>query len=102
MRFTAASLLLLPLVALASPIAQPTLAPLEAPSGGDHIDDAYIVVFKKGVDASQIALHIGEVQELHAASVSIAISLCHLMAIIGRRRPSLRGLLRGPILMDDS
>lgn len=77
MRFTAASLLLLPLVALASPIAQPTLAPLEAPSGGDHIDDAYIVVFKKGVDASQIALHIGEVQELHAASVSIAISLCH-------------------------
>ncbi|AFR97590.1 cerevisin [Cryptococcus neoformans C23] len=68
MRFTAASLLLLPLAALASPIAQPSLAPLEAPSGGDHIDDAYIVVFKKGVDVNQIALHIGEVQELHAAS----------------------------------
>ncbi|KIR35938.1 cerevisin [Cryptococcus deuterogattii MMRL2647] len=68
MRFTAAiSLLLLPLAALASPIAQPTLAPLEATSG-DHIDDAYIIVFKKGVDVNQIALHIGQVQELHAAN----------------------------------
>lgn len=74
MRFTAAiSLLLLPLAALASPIAQPTLAPLEATSG-DHIDDAYIIVFKKGVDVNQIALHIGQVQELHAANVSIPIS----------------------------
>lgn len=92
MRFTAASLLLLPLAALASPIAQPSLAPLEAPSGGDHIDDAYIVVFKKGVDVNQIALHIGEVQELHAASVSIAISsLAHLTGIIGRKHPSLQG-----------
>nr|KIR49567.1 cerevisin [Cryptococcus bacillisporus CA1280] len=68
MRFAAAvSLLLLPLAALASPIAQPILAPLEATSG-DHIDDAYIIVFKKGVDVNQIALHIGQVQELHAAN----------------------------------
>lgn len=73
MRFTAAvSLLLLPLAALASPIAQPTLAPLEATSG-DHIDDAYIIVFKKGVDVNQVALHVGQVQELHAANVSITI-----------------------------
>lgn len=92
MRFTAAvSLLLLPLAALASPIAQPTLAPLEATSG-DHIDDAYIIVFKKGVDVNQIALHIGQVQELHAASVSIAISSLPLMGIIGPRRPSFAGL----------
>lgn len=73
MRFTAAvSLLLLPLAALASPIAQPTLAPLEATSG-DHIDDAYIIVFKKVVDVNQVALHVGQVQELHAANVSITI-----------------------------
>ncbi|WVO16533.1 hypothetical protein L204_104212 [Cryptococcus depauperatus] len=66
MRLFAASLLLLPFVAVATPIAN--MAPLEASPVGNHIDDAYIVVFKKGVDASQIALHLNHVEELHTAS----------------------------------
>ncbi|WWD21497.1 hypothetical protein CI109_105983 [Kwoniella shandongensis] len=69
MRFQAAAVLstLLPL-ALATPIApqpEPTLAPLEA--SGEHIEDAYIVVFKKGVDPTQIALHLTNVEQAHGA-----------------------------------
>ncbi|WRT64771.1 uncharacterized protein IL334_001705 [Kwoniella shivajii] len=66
MRFQAASVLLLPL-ALATPI-NPTsddaqIAPLA--ENGDHIEDAYIVVFKKGVDTNQIALHLTGIEEQH-------------------------------------
>ncbi|TYJ52928.1 hypothetical protein B9479_006439 [Cryptococcus floricola] len=67
MRFTAA-LLLLPLAAIASPIAQPDLAPLQAAPEGNHLDDSYIVVFKKGVNPSQIALHLNDVEQIHGAN----------------------------------
>ncbi|WWC67952.1 uncharacterized protein I206_101871 [Kwoniella pini CBS 10737] len=66
MRFELASALLLPL-ALATPITTSqdgTLAPLS--ENGEHIDDAYIVVFKKGVDATQIALHMTGIEQHHA------------------------------------
>ncbi|ORY31022.1 peptidase S8/S53 domain-containing protein [Naematelia encephala] len=56
--------------ALATPIAtgavpEATLAPLS--TNGEHIEDAYIVVFKKGVDLNQIALHLTDVEEWHGA-----------------------------------
>ena len=68
----AVAALLLPFV-LASPLAtrhatEPTLAPLEA--AGEHIDDSYIVVFKKDVNPAQIALHLSGVESWHGASVS--------------------------------
>ena len=62
---------LLPLAVLASPLAtadESALAPLQ--TTGDHIDDAYIVVFKKGVDLNQIALHLSGVEEWHGSDVS--------------------------------
>ncbi|OCF45887.1 cerevisin [Kwoniella heveanensis CBS 569] len=68
MRFQAAAALLTLPLALATPTpAQPesTLAPLE--SSGEHIDDAYIVVFKKGLEANQIALHLTGVEQSHGA-----------------------------------
>lgn len=68
-----AAVLLAPLAALATPVAtgndaQPTLAPLS--TTGEHIDDAYIVVFKKGVDPNQIALHLSGVEQAHETDVS--------------------------------
>lgn len=74
MRFSAVAVLLLPL-ALATPINptssdEATLAPLEAT--GEHIDDAYIVVFKKGIDPNQIALHLTGIEQAHGADVSTA------------------------------
>lgn len=75
MRSIFATVLLIPLSVLASPLGtyqqgqeQPYLAPLNA--GGEHIDDSYIVVFKKGVDPSQIALHLAGVDEWHGSNVS--------------------------------
>jgi cerevisin len=44
------------------------LAPLS--TTGEHIEDAYIVVFKKGVDINQIALHLSAVEDTHGADVS--------------------------------
>ncbi|WVQ83347.1 hypothetical protein IAT38_005486 [Cryptococcus sp. DSM 104549] len=68
MRAFAAALLLLPL-ALATPIAttEQPLAPLQE-TGGEHIDDQYIVVFKKGVDPNQIALHLNGIEQVHGAN----------------------------------
>ena len=69
-----ASAFLLPL-ALASPLAslnsseESALAPLSG--NGEHIDDAYIVVFKKDVTLNQISLHLGGVEEWHGSTVSI-------------------------------
>ena len=54
---------------LATPLATQPLAPLS--TTGQHIDDAYIVVFKKGVDKSQVALHLTAVEGFHLADVSI-------------------------------
>ncbi|WVR04631.1 hypothetical protein IAU60_001642 [Kwoniella sp. DSM 27419] len=66
MRLQATALLLLPL-ALATPITteEQTLAPLQA--SGEHIEDSYIVVFKRGVDATQIALHLSGIEQAHGA-----------------------------------
>lgn len=75
MRFSAVTLLL-PL-ALASPLATPsatgpdaeaTRAPLS--TTGEHIEDAYIVVFKQGVNLDQISLHLSGVEQTHGADVS--------------------------------
>ncbi len=75
-----ASLLLVPL-ALASPLATPattgqdahtTLAPVS--STGDHIEDSYIVVFKKDVNLEQIALHMSDVEQWDGADVSALLS----------------------------
>ncbi|OCF58808.1 cerevisin [Kwoniella mangroviensis CBS 10435] len=69
MRFQLATALLLPTLALATPInpssEEGKLAPLS--ESGEHIDDAYIVVFKKGIDANQIALHLSGVEQEHGA-----------------------------------
>ena len=70
------SALLLPL-ALATPVthpaatsdAQTTLAPLS--STGETIEDSYIVMFKKGVNLNQIALHLSTVEDSHTADVSV-------------------------------
>jgi len=70
----AATALLLPLV-LATPLSQinsaegSPLAPLHA--AGEHIEDAYIVTFKKDVDPSQVALHLSGVEDWHGADVSL-------------------------------
>lgn len=70
MRLIATALLLRAVLAtpLASSISDVKLAPLNA--GGEHIDDQYIVVFKKGVDSTQIALHLAGVEDWHGADVS--------------------------------
>lgn len=60
---------LLPAI-LATPISQ--LAPLS--SNGNIIDDQYIVVFKKGVDPANIALHLDSIAESTLASVSVCLS----------------------------
>lgn len=57
---------LLPAI-LATPISQ--LAPLS--SNGDIIDDQYIVVFKKGVDFANVALHLDSIAQSAVASVSV-------------------------------
>ena len=73
----AATALLLPLV-LATPLSQinsaegSPLAPLHA--AGEHIEDAYIVTFKKDVDPSQVALHLSGVEDWHGADVSLISS----------------------------
>lgn len=61
---------LLPAI-LATPISQ--LAPLS--SNGNIIDDQYIVVFKKGVDPANIALHLDSIAESTLASVSVCLPL---------------------------
>ena len=64
---------LLPLLAFATPTpvrSEPALAPLHAPVDGEHIDDSYIVVFKKGIAVDQVATHLGFVEQWHFASVS--------------------------------
>jgi hypothetical protein len=66
MRFQALAFLL-PL-ALATPTPKSTLAPLS--KSGETIDDSYIVVFKKDVNPSQIALHIAGVEGAHESDVS--------------------------------
>ena len=69
-----AFILLVPLGVLASPLSnlnsaeESPLAPLE--EGGQHIDDSYIVVFKKGIDTNQIALHLAGVEDWHGQEVS--------------------------------
>ncbi len=73
MRGIFATALLIPLSVLASPLSlnnleESVLAPLN--EGGEHIDDSYIVVFKKGVDPNQIALHLSGVNDWHGADVS--------------------------------
>ncbi|KAK4685004.1 cerevisin, partial [Tremellales sp. Uapishka_1] len=76
MRF-AAILLLLP-IALATPTPlsssgdEPPLAPLS--TTGEHIDDSYIVVFKKDVNLDQIALHLTTVEDAHAADPLFAFT----------------------------
>ncbi|ORX38809.1 peptidase S8/S53 domain-containing protein [Kockovaella imperatae] len=70
MRLNAATLSLLSSIGivLATPIATESdahLAPLS--HAGDHIDDSYIVVFKKGIDKSQIALHLTAIEGFHLA-----------------------------------
>jgi cerevisin len=70
MRYIAATLLTITLT-YASPLTarvDSDLAPLS--TTGDHIQDAYIVRFKKGVDVNQIALHLSGVEELHGSDVS--------------------------------
>ncbi|EIW71266.1 cerevisin [Tremella mesenterica] len=60
---------LLPFAVFATPIsADPGLAPLSASPDAQHIDDSYIVVFKKGIDVDQIALHLNVVEGWHYAS----------------------------------
>lgn len=67
--------ILLPLAVLASPLAtgRSEIAPLEA--SGENIDDAYVVVFKKGTDLNTIALHLSGVDDSHSAHVSLISSL---------------------------
>ena len=73
--------LLLASTALASPLAtggrpgsdaSPSLAPLS--KTGEHIDDSYIVVFKKGTNRESMALHLSAIEELHLADVSDPLS----------------------------
>lgn len=62
-----------PLVGRSSPAeddAAAQLAPLSATDGAEHIEDSYIVVFKKDVNVDQIALHLSVVDEWHGLSVS--------------------------------
>lgn len=63
---------LLPLAALASPLATrnggATIAPLSA--DGESIDDSYIVVLKKDVGAQAMAMHLAAVDTWHGADVS--------------------------------
>lgn len=66
---------------LASSINDVKLAPLNA--GGEHIDDQYIVVFKKGVDPTQIALHLAGVEGWHGSDVSD--SVISSSGLLGRR-----------------
>jgi hypothetical protein len=85
MRTVAATLITLTIV-YASPLAQ-QLAPLS--TTGDHIDDAYIVVFKKGVDVNQVALHLTSVEDMHGADVSwtfllLVASLLSVILVAGR------------------
>lgn len=70
MRFLSALITLVPLAALASPIASsdPTFAPLY--KEGQHIEDNYIVVLKKGVNLADLQLHLMDIEQAHAASVS--------------------------------
>jgi len=71
--YFAATALLLPLV-LATPLSQinsaeeSPLAPLHV--GGETIEDAYIVTFKKDVDPSMVAMHLAGVEDWHGADVS--------------------------------
>lgn len=73
MRLVATALLSLTAV-LATPLATTNsaegspLAPLNA--GGEHIDDAYIVVLKKDVNPAQVALHMAGLDKWHGADVS--------------------------------
>jgi hypothetical protein len=73
MRLAATALLSLTLV-LATPLATPNsaegspLAPLN--TGGEHIEDAYIVVLKKDVNPAQVALHMAGLDKWHGADVS--------------------------------
>lgn len=57
---------LLPAI-LATPISQ--LAPLSA--NGNVIEDQYIVVFKKGVNPANIALHLDSIAESSLTHVSV-------------------------------
>ncbi|KAL7419997.1 proteinase B [Cryptotrichosporon argae] len=67
MRISISVLLALIPYVLATPITTPPDAPVIAPlrTTGEHIDDAYIVVFKKGINRDQIALHLADVEGWH-------------------------------------
>ena len=69
---SASSVLATPITS--APAAEASLAPFS--ENGDHIDDSYIVVFKKGVSTDQIALHLTGVQAWHAVDVSCNLALC--------------------------
>ena len=109
MRLSVLATLLLPL-ALASPLANPiataqgassSLAPLSAT--GEHIEDAYIVVFKKGVDINQIALHLSGVEQWHGSDVSVSVQSytlkgpCLSSSGASPRRQLLVTSVRGPM-----
>lgn len=78
MRLVATALLSLTVV-LATPLATTNsaegtpLAPLNA--GGEHIDDAYIVVLKKDINPDQVALHMAGLDKWHGADVSTRAAL---------------------------
>ena len=73
MRAALAAVLLVSATAIATPVSsasspEPTLAPLN--ENGDHIDDAYIIVFKQGTTTNQMALHLSGVEAWHGLDVS--------------------------------
>ena len=60
---------LLPVIA-ALPATTPLLAPLS--TSGDHLEDHYIVVLKKGHNLDTIQTHLNDIDAAHQVDVSIS------------------------------